>query len=41
MVKKDETINRVVQWLSWEVIKSPWLKDKVEKTLSLDCDKQG
>ncbi len=33
---EDETINRVVTWLSWEVIRSLWLKDKAEKALHLD-----
>jgi hypothetical protein len=30
---EDETINRVVEWLSWEVTKSPRLKLSVERTL--------
>lgn len=38
---RDETINRVVHWLSWEVTKNQWLKDKAEKTLGIDCNKQG
>src|SRR6266508_1323315 len=33
---KDETINRVVYWLSYEVAKSQWLKEKMENALKID-----
>ena len=36
----DETINRVVTWLYWEVRKSEWLKRKVENELHLDTERQ-
>jgi hypothetical protein len=32
----DETINRVVEWLYWELDKSPWLRDKLEKASGID-----
>ena len=32
----DETINRVVYWLYFEVMKSQWLKDKLEKVSGID-----
>jgi hypothetical protein len=38
---RDETINRVIYWLSREVTKSDWIKNKVQQTLGLDCDKEG
>ena len=34
----DETINRVVRWLSREVYQSSYLKEKVEKTLGITTD---
>ena len=32
----DETINRVVYWLYFEVMKSQWLRDKLEKVSGID-----
>ncbi len=32
----DETINRVVEWLYWELDKSPWLRDKLEMGSGID-----
>ncbi len=32
----DETINRVVYWLYWEVTKYQWLKDKLEQASGID-----
>jgi hypothetical protein len=32
----DETINRVVDWLYWEVMKYQWLRDKFEKASRID-----
>ncbi len=32
----DETINRVVEWLYFEVSKYPWLRDKLEKATGID-----
>ncbi len=32
----DETINRVVYWLYWEVTKCQWLRDKLEKVSGID-----
>jgi hypothetical protein len=32
----DETINRVVEWLSWEITRSQWLRDKLEKASGID-----
>jgi hypothetical protein len=32
----DETINRVIEWLYWELDKSPWLRDKLEKVSGID-----
>jgi hypothetical protein len=32
---EDDTINRVVNWLSWEVTKSPRLKVSLEHTLGI------
>jgi hypothetical protein len=37
----DETINRVVSWLSHEINTSLWLKEKVENTLQIDTTKPG
>jgi hypothetical protein len=37
----DETINRVVDWLYWEVTKSQWLKDKLEKASGIDTTSYG
>jgi hypothetical protein len=36
---RDETINRVISWLSWEITRSEWLKRKVTDTLRLDTNK--
>jgi hypothetical protein len=33
---EDETINRVVEWLSWEVTRSPRLKLSLEHTLGMN-----
>jgi hypothetical protein len=33
---KDETINRVVEWLYWEVTKNQWLRDKLETASGID-----
>lgn len=33
---KDETINRVVEWLYFEVAKYQWLRDKFEKASGID-----
>ncbi len=33
---EDETINRVVEWLRWEVGSSPDLKKQLEGTLGID-----
>jgi hypothetical protein len=35
----DETINRVVTWLAWEVYRNMWLKDKVAKFIAIDLTK--
>jgi hypothetical protein len=35
----DETINRVITWLSWEITKSQWLKKKAEDGLKIDTSK--
>lgn len=32
----DETINRVVVWLSWEITRSPYLKETLEEMLGID-----
>jgi hypothetical protein len=32
----DETINRVVTWLAWEVYRNMWLKDNVAKLIAID-----
>jgi hypothetical protein len=32
----DETINRVVEWLYWEVTKNQWLRDKLEQASGID-----
>jgi hypothetical protein len=32
----DETINRVVYWLYWEVMNYQWLRDKLEKVSGID-----
>lgn len=32
----DETINRVVYWLYWEVANRQWLKDKLEQVSGID-----
>lgn len=37
----DETINRVITWLSWEITKSQWFKKKVEDALQIDTTKSG
>jgi hypothetical protein len=37
----DETINRVITWLSWEITLSRWLKIKVEDTLKIDMSKHN
>jgi hypothetical protein len=36
---RDETINRVISWLSGEITRSEWLKRKVTDTLCLDTNK--
>jgi hypothetical protein len=36
---RDETINRVISWLSWEITRSDWLKKKVSDELHLDTTK--
>jgi hypothetical protein len=36
---RDETINRVITWLSWEINRSDWLKKKVSDELRLDTTK--
>jgi len=33
---KDETINRVVEWLYWEITRSQWLRDQLEKASGID-----
>jgi len=33
---KDETINKVITWLSWEITRSTWLREKLEKVLLFD-----
>jgi hypothetical protein len=38
---KDETINRVVWWISREVATSEWFKEKVESALHIDTTKSG
>jgi hypothetical protein len=35
----DETINRVITWLSWEKTRSQWFKKKVEDALQIDTSK--
>jgi hypothetical protein len=37
----DETINRVVEWLFWEVTKSLYLREKIEKALQINTSKPG
>src|SRR5947208_14902665 len=37
----DETINRVIAWLSWEITLSRWLKIKVEDALQIDTSKHN
>jgi hypothetical protein len=37
----DETINRVVEWLYWELDKSPWLRDKLEQASGIDTTSYG
>jgi hypothetical protein len=37
----DETINRVITWLSWEITLSRWLKIKVEDALKIDMGKHN
>lgn len=37
-VVADSTINRVVEWLSWEVVDSHWWRAQVEKQLHIDID---
>ena len=37
----DETINRVIAWLSWEISRSRWLKIKVEDALQIDTSKHN
>jgi hypothetical protein len=37
----DETINRVITWLSWEITLSRWLKIKVEDALKIDMSKHN
>jgi hypothetical protein len=32
----DETINRVITWLSWEKTRSQWLRKKAEDGLKID-----
>jgi hypothetical protein len=38
---RDETINRVITWLSWEINRSDWLKRKVDEELHLDLSKSN
>jgi hypothetical protein len=38
---RDETINRVITWLSWEITRSDWLKRKVDEELHLDLSKSN
>jgi hypothetical protein len=38
---RDETINRVITWLSWEINRSDWLKRKVDEELHLDISKSN
>ena len=33
----DETINRVVNWLYFEITKSQWLREKLEKACGIDA----
>ena len=35
----DETINRVITWLSWEKTRSQWFKKKVEDAVQIDTSK--
>ncbi len=37
----DETINRVVEWLYWEVTKNQWLRDKLERVSGIDTTSYG
>jgi len=37
----DETINRVVEWLYWEVAKSQSIKDKLEQVSDIDTSGYG
>jgi hypothetical protein len=37
----DETINRVVEWLYWELDNSPWLRDKLEQAGGIDTSGYG
>ena len=37
----DETINRVVYWLYWEVTKYQWLRDKLEQVSGIDTTSYG
>jgi hypothetical protein len=37
----DETINRVITWLSWEKTRSQWFKRKVEDTLNINTSKHN
>jgi hypothetical protein len=37
----DETINRVIAWLSLEISMARWLKIKVEDTLQIDTSKHN
>lgn len=32
----DETINRVVEWLYWEVTTDPFLQGQLEEALGID-----
>ena len=38
---KDETINRVVYWLYWEVTKSQSIRDKLEQVSGIDTTSYG
>jgi hypothetical protein len=37
----DETVNRVAQWLYWELDESPWLRDKLEQASGIDTSRYG
>jgi hypothetical protein len=37
----DETINRVIGWMSWEKTRSQWFKKKVEDALQIDTSKHN